>query len=661
MAFSIDGLVSGFNTASIIDGLVAIQQRQVSLLTERKVAVAQKQTAFRGIEARLATLRASMSRLNRSVGPVFDSRSATSSDESLIDVAASSGAQPGAFSIRVNSLAAAHQTGSQGFASPTASVTTGTFEIRTGNRQAETFTVDGTNNTLESVASAINAQSSQVSASIIRDSSSGEYRLLLASKFTGSDNAITVTNNLAADNNGAIQPDFTNIQVQAASNASISIGSGPGAITSEYQTNRVEDLVEGVTLNLLDADPGKTVNISVQKDDSAVVEAVSAFVDDYNSIIEYLNNQTSFTSETGAAGQLLGNRSVAAIRNTLEDIITSSVPGATGNLRRLSQVGISIGDKGQLNFDESKLNKILSGDEPGIDPAEVRKLFGLNANSSSSGIQYVLGTSRTGTPASPIEVDITQAATQASVSSSTALASSIVIDDQNREFSFTLDGRESGTLLLSEGTYTQEELATHIQSVVNNATSLAGRQVKVTVNGGNLQITSEAYGKNSTLGSFSGTALGDLGLTGSETSTGLDVAGQFIIDGKIETAKGNGRLLIGDLDNEFTADLQVRVTLGDSQVHSGVEGTLELSRGITSRLDKSIGDLLDIEKGLLSTVNKQFEQQIGTFDTSIKRIEAVTAAKREYLTLQFANLERVLGELQTTSSILAGQLGSINQ
>lgn len=660
MSFSIDGIVSGFDTAKIIDGLVSIQKRQVDQFTSRKTEVARRQTAFKGVESRLATLRSSMSRLNRTVGSVFDARSATSSNESLVDIAASSGAQPGTFSLRVNSLAAAHQTATQGFAAPSSSITTGTIQIRTGSRQAETITVDGTNNTVESLVAAINTQSSQVSASLIRDAASGEYRMLLASRNTGTDNAIQITNNLAADTGGAIRPDFANTTVQAASNAQVTFGSGAGAITAEYSSNRIDNLVDGVTLNLLGADPGKDVILSVQADHSAVATAVDDFVKEYNSLIGYVNEQTAFTAETGAAGLLLGNRSVQSIRSALESVVNGSIPGLTGNLRRLSQIGVQFTDKGTLTFNESQLTKVLSGQESGIAPAEVRRLFGMSATSSTSGIEFVLGSSRTRETSSPIEVDITQAARQATALAAKPLESpTVVIDSSNREFSLSVDGVASGTLLLTEGTYTETELADHLQSVINNASALGGRQVTVSVNAGQLQIRTANYGSSATLGSFGGSSLNTLGFNPTDGGSGQDVVGRFLVNGQVETARGTGRLLVGDSANANTADLQLRILLTDDQVVAGHEGTLSVSRGVTARLDQRLGEMLDASRGILQTVNQQFDDQIESIDSSIRKVDAATTAKREYLTLQFTNLERILGELQSTSGFLSSQLSSL--
>ncbi|MFM7562500.1 MAG: flagellar cap protein FliD N-terminal domain-containing protein, partial [Planctomycetota bacterium] len=95
MTFSIDGLVSGINTTSIIDGLVKLQTNQVNRIKEQKQAVVNRQSAFKGVEARLLSLRASLSRLNRVSSSVFDARTSSVSDESIVAAAAGSGAQVG--------------------------------------------------------------------------------------------------------------------------------------------------------------------------------------------------------------------------------------------------------------------------------------------------------------------------------------------------------------------------------------------------------------------------------------------------------------------------------------------------------------------------------------------------------------------------------------
>jgi flagellar hook-associated protein 2 len=659
MSFSIDGLISGLNTSSIIDSMVKLQANQVNRLNEQKQQVVNRQTSFKGVEARLLSLRSSLSRLNRVTSSVFDARTASVSDESIISAAAGSGAQVGSFSLKVNALAAAEKRASSGFAAATSTITQGTLDIRVGNRESTTITIDASNNTASGLVTAINAQAKDVTAALVKDQASGQFKVLLSSKYTGESNTISITNNLAASSGGAVQPDFTGAVVQAAGNASITIGSGAGAITSVYETNRIDDLVDGVSLNLLKADASKEVTVSVGADNEGVVTAVGDFVKEFNGVIQYISEQSQFIVQSQKAGPLLGNRSVSEIQNQLRSIAIGSVPGLETAINRLSRVGVGVSSSGTLTFDESKLREALSGELSGVSARDVQRLFGLSAESTAAGVEFLLGSSRTKSSTTPYQVDITQAAEQATISSS-GLGGTIVIAPGQNTFSFKLDGKESGTLSLTAGTYTPAQLATQLESVINSATSLGSRKVTASIEGGQLRLTSQAYGSNSKIEELGGTALSVLGFSGSESDVGADVVGRFMVNGQIETAKGTGRLLMGDANNANTADLQVRVTLTAAQVTAGVEANLTVTRGVTADLEQYLTKVLDPVKGQVKNGNESFQSQIDAFDASIKRVNEVAEAKRASLVAQFANLERLLSDLQQTGSFISGQLTGLS-
>ena len=659
MSFSIDGLVSGLNTTSIIDGLVQLQQRQVSRLTQQKLAIAEKQTAFKGVEARLLNLQTSLTRLNRSASSVFDSRSTKVSDESALTAAAGSGAQIGAFSLRVNSLAVAEQIASQGFSGTTASITQGTISLQVGDRAAKTITVDSSNATASGLVAAINSQSTDVSAALVKDQATGLHRILLTSKHTGESNQITVGNNLAPTGGGATQPDFTGTVVQAATNASVTIGSGAGAISAEYESNRIDDLIEGVSISLNKADASKEISIAVAADHEGVVSAVQDFVDEFNDIIKFISSQTKYVPDAKVASPLLGNRSASEVQSRLRAIAIQSVPGLASSLNRLSRIGVSVTDSGSLTFDSSKLTKALNGELEGVAPGDVRKLFGLTGSSNNAGVSWVLGSSRTTAATAAYQVDITQAAERASIFGG-AITGPIVIDNTNNTLQLKLDGQDSGALTLAAGSYTPEALASHVQSVINSATALGNRKVNVNMDAGQMRIASASYGLNSKVSDLSGSGLATLGFTGSETGIGQDVVGRFIVNGQIEAAKGTGRLLVGDSANANTADIQLRVSLASDQVNAGIEAEVTVTRGVSGQLDKYLTDVLNPEKGQIHTANQSFTKQIESVDASIKRVNAIAESKRASLVQQFNNLEKLLSQLQSTSSFVSGQLASFS-
>ena len=663
---TINGLNSGLDTEKIVAGLLDIQQIQIDRLSLRKQEAQQKEGAFQLLEAQLVQFRSAASRLGRVQNNVFESRSVSVSDESALVASASSRATPGIYQISVESLAQAHQVASQGFAEADSQISQGTFTIRQGSSPAVDITIDSSNDTLQGLADSINLAEIGISASLIQDGSGSgaTTRLLLSSSKTGEDNAIVVTNNLAASSGGAIQPtfDFGN-PVQVATNAEIRLGSGPGALVVETAENRVQDVISGVTLDLLEADPSKPITIRVSQDTDTAVGAVRDFVDAYNSLISFVDAQTQFVPE-GDSGLLIGDRSLLQIEAEVQNALQTIVPGVNTNANRLSTIGVTIGDTGKLSLNTSRLTQALQGEVDGVLPSDIRRLFALDGTSSNPNIQFVLGSSRTRESTSAIQVDITQAAERAAIVSANTLAASTVIDSSNNQLTLTIDNAEL-SVTLTEGTYTDSELAAELENVINSHPDASGRSVSVGLQdnglGANaLTITSNTYGGSSQVTIQSGSAFTALGLSGIENDQGVDVAGNFIVNGVVEAATGRGRLLVGASDNENTADLQVRVTMTAGQVASGSDGDLLVSRGFASRIDQMMGDFLDSETGVLKSIKDRFKTDADNIQTSIDRQEDIFAKQEQDLLAQFVALERALGELESTSSFLTQQFANLS-
>jgi len=657
--FSIDGLVTGLDTSSIIDGLLSLQQNKVGQLSLRKQDIIGEQSAFKGIEAKLLALSSALGSLSRSVGNVLEQQTTTVSDPELVTAVATDKAASGVYNIRVDALARAHQIASQGYASSESLTTEGTLTIRVGNGTASTITVDGTNNTLQGLVDAINASDSEIAASIINDGSgSTPFRLLLTSDNTGTANVINVTNNLAASSGDAVRPDFSGTAVQEASDASVTIGSGAGAISVASATNEIDELITGVTLKLLAADANKDVTVTVSHDTESAQMAIEDFVAAHNGLMQYIDDQVRFNAESGDAGVLLGNRSVISIQDEVRSTVTSVVAGANSNMNRLSALGISVNDVGHLVINSSQMEDVLAGRVDGVSMSDVKALFALTGKSDNTGVQFLLGGTDTKESTVPYEVDITQAAERASVLATKNLKNNTNIDASNNNLTVTIDGLSS-TLTFATGTYTRQELADHLEEVINADVELGNRSVTVTLEDNKLRITSDSYGSNSGVTIESGTALDDLEFDAGQTDQGQDVAGKFIVDGADETANGTGQLLVGDSSNDNTSGIQVRVTLTGGQIQAGSEANLTITRGIASSLDRLMGDMLDPVTGQLKTISDGFNDRIESIDGSIERVNELIDARRDALIEEFAGLEVTISQLQTTSSFLAAQLTSL--
>ncbi len=655
---TIDGLITGIDTQGIVDSLLAIRKQQTDILTARQTEVKSKQAVYASIKSQITSLRSQAAILGKVQNNVFVSRKASVSDEAALSATVSSNAAAGVYRLKVNTLAQAHQVATQSFTDADSEITQGTLTLRAGSRSPITVTVDGTNNTLQGLADAINDANGGVSASIVKDGSGA--RIVLSAEKTGAENAITVTSNLGASSGGAIQPAFDlDNPVQAASDASVTLGSGTGAVTVTSPTNQISSLINGVVLNLADADPSKTITLSVTRDTAPAVEAVQDFVDSYNSLIDFIGKQTAYDAASQKGGLLLGDSQVSSIRNQVQSAILGVVGGVSGQVNRLSSIGISVGDTGQLTFNSSKLSSILDGSVPGVGADDVRRLFALDATSTNSGIRYVTGSNRTVDSSTPYQVDITQAAEQATAIATNTIGASTVIDGSNNSFSLTVDGKSTGTLTLTEGTYTQEALAAEIERIINASPEISGRAVRVAVAADKLQITSQAYGSASEVRLGTASANATLGFTGTESDIGQNVAGSFIVNGVVEEATGSGRLLTGKAANKNTADLQLRVTLSGAQVAAGPEGDVTVTRGIASKLDQLLGKMLDPVTGDLKAVDEQFEARIEQFQKNIDRQKALFDAQEARIRAQFTAMEAAVQQLQNTAGILGSQLAAL--
>jgi flagellar hook-associated protein 2 len=657
---TIDGLVTGIDTQSVIESLLEIRQTQITRLEARKAEVVAKQTSFSGVESRLLALRGALSRLTNVRNNALLDKTATSSDEDVMTVAAGSQALVGVYEFEVTQLAAAHTIATDSlFESVDSEVATGTLTIQVGNAQATDIVINTENNTLQGLADTINSSDAGVNASIINtNDGSTPYRLLLSSKKSGTDYSMALSGDLATS------IDFAATTLQAPQNAEVVFGA-TDAITYYSATNQIDGLIPGVTMNLKSVTAtGERLTVTVDRDVESAKESVQGIVTAYNELVNFVNTQTQFISETGQAGTLLGDRSVVAVQDEVQFALTSIVGGVNGNLNRVTSIGISFNNNGTIALDSSKLEKALTGQIDGINADDVLRLFSLSGTSNRSGIRYLGGSSRT--QIGDFQVQVTSAATQAIAQATNPLAASIVIDATNEEFEFSLDGQKSSKLKLAHGTYTQAQAATLLEDAINGDEELVGRAVTVTVQDNTLQIRSHSYGTSSKVSALTGSSLATLGFAGTESSTGQDVVGHFLVNGNVEEALGSGQLLTGKAENKNTADLQVRVSLNSSQLSAtDPEGTVSITRGIASHLDGVLNKLLQLPTqgesggGKIHTANSRYDDLIADIDESIKRMNARFDAEQESLIKQFTALETAVSGFQNTASFLSSQLASV--
>jgi flagellar hook-associated protein 2 len=646
------GLATGIDTDKLVAGLTKLNQQRIDTLKSRQADIVSRQASFATLKGLLFDLQSKISGLSRSAGSAFDGRTVTSSDPAALTAAAGTAAVPGIYSLKVTAVAQAHQVASGGFADPNAQIKEGSLTLQVGSNTVATITVDSRNNTLQGLADSINASTNEIRASVINDGSPSGYRLMLTATKTGVSNSITVVNNLTSGSGNAIDP--TAVTLQAAVDAQVKLGSGVNALTVTSPTNQINSLIPGVALNVLQADPSKSITLTVGNDTDSVVKAVQGFVESYNATVDFINTQSRFDPTTQQAGVLLGNRDTQGLLNELAAAVGSTIPGVSSSANRISSVGIAFGDDGKLILDQTRLTAAVNGQsEVSID--DLKRLFTLSGSSNNPGVSFVLGTNRTKASVTPYQVTVTAPATRAVVTASGPVGPTIVLSPPNNALMLKLNGMAATGITLQPGTYTPEALVAMMQEQINSAPALSGNFVTVGLDASNrLQITSQLYGSGSHVSFAGGDALPLLGFTGTESATGSDVVGHFVVNGVTEPATGNKQILTGAAGNPNTDGLQVRVT---SNTPTTAEVTV--TQGIASRVQAVLTKYLDSSNGRLKSIDEAFQKQYDAIDKSISRQNETLRLKTESLARQFAAMESAVNNLKGLQSQLASLLPSM--
>ena len=209
-------------------------------------------------------------------------------------------------------------------------------------------------------------------------------------------------------------------EIQAAQDAEVVLDQQ----TITRATNSLDDVLEGLSLQLVQADPARTLTLTVSANLEPAVSAVRQLVQRYNAVVDFIAANQSFDPDTGEGGAFLASYDVVHLESNLRQAFTLPVQGLVSGTVLASQIGITTDQSDHLVLDETELRTALSDD-----PQAVRRLFTVTSETTSSSVQYVSSTRATQpSTASGYAVTITQAATRARAESA-ALAAGISVNE----------------------------------------------------------------------------------------------------------------------------------------------------------------------------------------------------------------------------------------
>jgi len=344
------GILSGqgIDVNTLVQQILAKQSGPMIVWQQQQITLQGEAIALTAINNDLGHLATAANALSDPVG-AFSARTAISSDPTVLTATALSTVVAGNHQIVVSNLATTGALYTNGIPDPNASIlptgnASGDIQLQVGGATGTTHDIQitaGSNDTLTTLASSINTQSSAgnwgVTASVVTDSTGS--RLALFSQNTGTIGALSLA---TTSPNNTTTLTF-NAPVGGA-NAQLTIDGVPFSST----TNTVTGAIAGVTLNLLSASPN-VVQLPVGRDTNQITQAVNNFVSAYNTVINDINTQYTVNPVTNSEGPLGGNPSLGSLQSSLLTDAAFALPlDSNSGFVNLASLGINTNNDGTL-------------------------------------------------------------------------------------------------------------------------------------------------------------------------------------------------------------------------------------------------------------------------------------------------------------------------
>lgn len=366
---SVLGAGSGIDTAKLIDELAGADRAAATRqLTARSDAVAARVSALSQARAGLDAFVSATAQL---VSGGRLGAAATVSDPTLLSVTTTGGAAISPATVEIAAVATAQTAVSMSFADPAAPQGQGTIVISAGRATVvakaptafaaagdpQTVTIGPSNDSLYGVRDAINALGGPIAASIAKDGDG--YRLTLKGREGDRNGFMLDVTESGVPGLAQLNLTVASPQMEIAAAASDSLVRVDG-VTLHRDSNRIDDAIPGLRLDLLRAQPGTTVTVGASVNVADAKAALADFIGAFNEL-----GKIASGSDPALASLAAGLRGLVRLK-----------AGSTS----LAELGVSTNRDGSLSINEGRLATALDSR-----PDALAKLFA-GPNGLSAGL-----------------------------------------------------------------------------------------------------------------------------------------------------------------------------------------------------------------------------------------------------------------------------------
>jgi len=679
-ALQVSGLVSGLDTASIIDGLTNIEQTKVTREEEKRDKLIEQQTAFSDLATQVTSFGAAANAISDL--DAFDVFTSTSNDEDIATVTGDEGGSAGSFDVVVQQLATSTKASSRNFAATNTSIgVTGSIEISRSKAAIENDPTTTTNtieikatDALKDIVTKINsAEGTGVKASIL-NLGDGQNRLVLTSVDQGTDSfymkelagtafsdsttglgilsdtqsvrsefSMLKTAGMPADGTTKFSELFTSIggnRLTTGDTITISGASADGAVTStnftiDTATSTVQDLMDTIKSTF-----GANTNVSLNSSGEIILSNTGSGTGTMTMNLSYTGQNATSTMTLGDTkkqnvfSNLINEGSRAFY--TLDGMAVSSQSNADSDTVVGATINLKKADPAQV------INLTLSQDSKSIK----EKIQGF-IDAYNNVMTFIDEQSK-------VVVSDTKASEdnkgKGGVESKGPLANNATVNRLKQQLTklmtspvALLEGKTQYTSLARLGITTNRD--TGLLTVDDDKLSKA---ITNDIDGVKALFTNTGYSSNPQfeMGRYDNKA----------TKSGVyyvdaDASLFGTTDGTTDTAAATRA---GDVLMSRTGDskgLSIAAPVGSGQ------GTFTFVRGLASQIYSFVTSSNDSVDGLFTQAKKSYQNRLSNYGDRIDKLQTQVDTYTARLTTQFAALEQSMQRLKSQSSSFSSQLG----
>lgn len=264
-------------------------------------------------------------------------------------------AQPGNYQLEVVQLAQKSSAITSGFEDPDDSyVGVGFIQFYMPDGSTKDIYVDSDHSSLKGISKLINSdQSNGLTANVINDGSGTDnpWKLIMTFEETGDAARAEYPYFYFVDGIN----DFYIEQERPAHDAKIKLD----GFEIELPSNKAENIIPGVTLDLKKAAPGEEFGLQIDEDAAKITEKVQTLVDELNGVISFIKEQNTLDEKSDTSRTLGGDLILQTLETRIRSTVFKDIETKFG-FRRMGDLGLTFQRDGSLSFESKKFEKQLS-------------------------------------------------------------------------------------------------------------------------------------------------------------------------------------------------------------------------------------------------------------------------------------------------------------